>query len=478
MGYESLSRHPALPDPGDRRDRVLDHVGDAAALLHRHRAQARLALRGGPAGARALAPRLLARIADPRTLRTAWDGLARDGGPAPGPNGLRPDDLCGHEAWELCRALGKAIRAGTYRVGPERVVWVPKGAGRGERPIVLQDVEDRVVQRAALSILQPVLDPLFEGHSYGFRPGRGRWHALAEAERLTLGGGYGAWVSDDVRDAFQHVPLARLLQVVGSYLPADDLLGFLGQVLPGRHFPGLRQGGPLSPLLLNLYLHHLVDRPWGRDHPDLPLLRYADDLLLLGRDEVLARNAHDDLARRLRSAGMGLKGTAADAVRVPGRDAAVEWLGFEVTRSDAGLAYGFTEASWGRLADTLGQAHAAADAPLRAVGTVKGWLAAQGPCYAWCDRDAVIRRVEALARDQAFDELPARRVLLGWWRRAHDRWDEFREVMGGRAANPTRVPNGVSAAVGGVAPGPVSSTSGTTPRTTAGQEVLADDAAV
>jgi hypothetical protein len=231
------------------------------------------------------------------------------------------------------------------------------------------------------------------------------------------------WVAADVRAAFEHVPLPRLLQVVRHYLPAADLTGLLERVLPGHHLPGLRQGGAVSPLLLNLYLHHLLDHPWARLRPDRPVLRYADDLLLLGRDRAGTVAALEELRRGLDAAGMPIKGDP--AVANPATDP-VDWLGFRVGRAGDRLTFATPAAAWDSLQDGLAEAHKAADAPLRARGVVAGWLAAQGPSYRWADRDGVLSRLDGLAREQGFDELPPRRDLLAIWARAAGRWEEVR----------------------------------------------------
>src|SRR5262249_52644623 len=156
---------------------------------------------------------------------------------APGPNQHRYDEHDEHEIWSLCRRLGQSIRDGTYRPGIERVRRIPKGPGRGERPLVLQNIEDRVAQRAVALIAQMALDPLFDPHSLGFRPDRDRLHALAVAGRYLVAGGRPVWVAEDLKDAFLNVPLPRLLQVVRKYLVADDLVELIGRILGGASTP-------------------------------------------------------------------------------------------------------------------------------------------------------------------------------------------------------------------------------------------------
>jgi hypothetical protein len=382
--------------------------------------------------ARELARYLLPRISDERTLRSAWDYLAHEGDPAPGPNGRRYSDLTGADAWGLCRCLRQVIRAGRYGRGGERVQWISKGPGRGQRPLVLSNIEDRVVERAAVSILSPVLDPLFDDGSFGYRPQRGHLDALALAEEMAIEENRRVWLAVDVKDAFLNVPVRRLLDIVRSYLPAADLVDFLGRVLTPGALPGLRQGGPLSPLMLNLFLHHLLDRPWRRDHTKAPLVRFADDLLVPCRTEAEARAAYGDLQRLLVPAGMPLKESEDQAIHVLDRDVAVDWLGFAITWSAQGLAVRIGARAWHRLDESLALAHTKPDAPLRAIRTIEGWLGQRGPCYDWSDRDEVLRRIAATAAGYAFDEIPGAAELEESWRRAGDRWHELQQAASTR----------------------------------------------
>jgi hypothetical protein len=125
---------------------VTRHRGDRHALLKRHRRQEAKRLKQGRDGLEALAPLLLHRVSDDRTLRVAWDYLEEYGGQAPGPDGLRYEDLPDPFVWEWCRATRDAIRRGEYEVGDEEVVRISKGPHRGTRPLVLQSIFDRVVQ--------------------------------------------------------------------------------------------------------------------------------------------------------------------------------------------------------------------------------------------------------------------------------------------------------------------------------------------
>jgi retron-type reverse transcriptase len=175
------------------------------------------------------------------------------GGRAPGPDGLDLAVLDEPEKWEWARTLGAALRSGTYRAGPHREVKIPKSSGRGTRTLQIQDAADRVVQRAIVQVAQPYLDPAFSPLSFGFRPGLGREHALTTAGALMDGTGNRVGVFEDVRDAFDQVPLRRLLDVVRRRIPADDFVALVAAVIARDGKRGLRQGGALSPLMLNVY---------------------------------------------------------------------------------------------------------------------------------------------------------------------------------------------------------------------------------
>ena len=421
--YDFLKRG-AMGNVSDRAA-VTYHRGGIGDFLNRHEKDATRALRDGMRGVREVAPHLFNRIADPRTLRAAWDFLARHGGSAPGVNGRRYADYTSAEVWSLCRCLTHAIRDGSYRPGPERIVWIDKSSGRGQRPIVILNIEDRVVQRAVVLILQPVLDPLFDDRSFGFRPRRGHLHALALAEYMTLSQQRRVWVAEDIRDAFVHVPIPRLVQVVQTFLPAGDLLALLETVLPAQNLAGLRQGGSLSPLMLNVYLHHFLDRPWRSTRANLPLIRVADDLLVLCKTDAQAQDAHAELQRLLQPTGMPLKGTPATTIHRMD-DASAEWMGFSIRNGTRGLAMTIANRSWTKLRAHLALMHTKSQPAVRARQTIRAWLTQRGPCYPSTDRPKLYRKIASTAAEFAFDEIPGADELQARFQRAYARWGKLR----------------------------------------------------
>ena len=168
-------------------------------------------------------------------------------GQAAGPNGLTPSALNDQSRWALSKALGDLITRGVYQPSEPRTVWIDKGRGRGQRPIRIQNFEDRCVERAILQIIRPYTGAQYLDHSMGFRsPGYSRERALATAEHWAQTHGQWSWISEDLRDAFEHVSTSRLAQILPQMIPNTDLCGLIGQIAFSPKGRGLRQGGPRS----------------------------------------------------------------------------------------------------------------------------------------------------------------------------------------------------------------------------------------
>jgi group II intron reverse transcriptase/maturase len=402
-----------------RPELVAAHTGDCESFLHRHALVAHDAVQQGAHQVRSLGAHLLGWIADARNLRLAWDYLAHNGGQAPGPSRRRFADFENQETWEYVRVIGKAIQYGSYRPGPVRRKDIPKGAGRGDRTLTIANIEDRVVARAVVQIIQPLYDPTFDENSFGFRPGRGRQLALAHAMTVTKQQERCVWLVEDLKQAFDRVPHGRLLDVLRMRLP-ENVVQLIERIIHNDSGRGLPQGSPLSPLLLNIYLDHFLDTRWRQLHPDLPLLRYADDLLILCHTEQEARSARPDLEQLLTPAAMLLK-HCEDSVSNLTLGQHAEWLGYQVAHKGR-LTVTIAESSWDGLRERLVLAHSKPQSPLRAYSTIRSWILQQAPCYADTDwAQAYVRLVET-AKELDFDEIPSRNLVLSRWRRAYARW--------------------------------------------------------
>src|SRR5205085_9575757 len=184
--------------------------------------------------------------------------------------------------------LEAELKAGGYRPLPARRVFIPKPGSSEQRPLSIPSVRDRVVQAAVKIVLEPVFEADFLPCSFGFRPKRAAHDGLQVLLDESFQGA--RWVVEtDVADCFGAIPHSGLMSAVEERIGDRRLLGLLRAFLRAgvmqsgsvrREVTGTPQGGPLSPLLCNVYLHRL-DRAWRG--PYGRLIRYADDALVMCR---------------------------------------------------------------------------------------------------------------------------------------------------------------------------------------------------
>jgi len=196
--------------------------------------------------------------------------------------------------WEKIKAK---LLAGTYVPSPVRRVEISKPSG-GTRMLGIPTVQDRLIQQLLVQTLTPIFDPGFSEHSYGFRPGRSAQDAMRAAQKYTQGGK--DWVVDiDITKFFDHVNHDLLMGRIGETIRDKRVLGLIGKYLRRgamvegvvtASVEGTPQGGPLSPLLANIYLDALDKELEKRGHA---FCRYADDCnIYVSSESAAERTLH------------------------------------------------------------------------------------------------------------------------------------------------------------------------------------------
>ncbi len=241
---------------------------------------------------------LLTQTLHPDNLRRAWEAVADNGG-IPG-----VDDVSirtWRRTWEARLAeLARAVRANRYRASPLRERRIPKTTPGEWRTLRIPTVTDRVLQRAVLQQLYPIVEPRFLDCSFGYRPGRGLRDAVRAITRLRRQG-HGRVLDADIDDFFNQVDHSLLFDFLLEDLPDQSLNQLLRQWLTADCLTpdcnrGIPMGSPVSPLLANVYLHRLDMHLTACDHPHV---RYADDFIVLARDTAGLQQAYDDVASAL-----------------------------------------------------------------------------------------------------------------------------------------------------------------------------------
>ncbi|MCK4415063.1 MAG: group II intron reverse transcriptase/maturase [Candidatus Eisenbacteria sp.] len=246
---------------------------------------------------------------------------------SPGIDGLRVEDLPAwlKENWEGVR---EQLLAATYQPAPVRRQTIPKPGG-GERELGIPTVLDRLIQHALLQVLQPIFDPAFSEHSYGFRPGRRAHDAVRRARRYVQEGR--RWMVDVDLERFfdrvnwdilmgrlsKRIEEKRVLRLIRRYLEAGVMVN--GVVIE-RH-EGTPQGGPISPLLANVLLDEVDQELEKRGHA---FVRYADD----GNVYVRSRRAGERVMALLRRLYSGLRLQVNEAKSAVARVWDRKFLGF------------------------------------------------------------------------------------------------------------------------------------------------------
>jgi len=297
----------------------------------------------------------LAHLMDIYWMQVAHARTRKDG--AAGVDGQTAEDYVGEDVASKLADLLDRAKSGTYRAPPVRRVHIPKGTGPETRPIGIPTFEDKVLQRAVVMVLETIYEQDFLDCSYGFRPGRSAHQALEALWQQTMNMGGGWIVEVDIRKFFDTLDHAQLRELLRQRIRDGVLLRLIGKWLNAGvleagslSYPaqGSPQGGVISPLLANVYLHYVLDVWFERVvKPRLRgrafLIRYADDFVMGFAQEEDAKRVLEVLPKRLGKYGLTIH---PDKTRL---------VAFKPP--DAGTRTGSSKGSWPGTFDLLGFTH-------------------------------------------------------------------------------------------------------------------------
>jgi retron-type reverse transcriptase len=260
---------------------------------------------------------------------------------APGVDQVRWDAY-GQNLRENLEDLLRRVHSGAYRASPSRRVYIPKPDGR-QRPLGIATLEDKILQRAVVEVLNAIYEEDFLGFSYGFRPGRSPHNAL-DALYVGITERKVNWILDaDISDFFSRLDQAWLMKFLEHRIADRRVLRLIKKWLAAgviedgdwsETLEGSPQGASVSPLLANVYLHYVFDRwvrQWRRRHArgDMIVVRFADDCVTRTQRRSRCRRSSQPMWCCARDGGVALRDRSAGGGPKPPQAAGVKSRGGE-----------------------------------------------------------------------------------------------------------------------------------------------------
>jgi len=290
--------------------------------------------------------RNLSQLVNEDNLRQAFRGL--DGSKAVGIDQVTKAQYAKELQANIDKLAGE-LRRGGWRPRPSRQVHIPKPSG-GTRPLAIGCLEDKIVQSLVAKILEAIYEPRFHRESYGFRTGRSQHQALGSVySEINKRGKYTVVVEMDIEKFFNNIDHDKIMDFIKERISDQAFLRLVRRMLRNSilsedgeiidNSTGAPQGSPVSPMLSNIYLHHVLDEWFDKNYIGrAQMVRYADDAVFVFDDLKLAEKFKSALAERFAEYGLRLNEEKSGVVELgPKSRNVINFVGFALYWGKAGL---------------------------------------------------------------------------------------------------------------------------------------------
>ena len=367
--------------------------------------------------------RLIDKVWSPKSLGRSLEKVVAKGGSA-GIDNQSARQVEVHRDQTIAN-LEQELRASQYQPQAVKRVWIPKPGSQELRPLGVPTLRDKIVQGSLLQVVEPIFERDFAPQSYGFRPGKGCKNALRRVDELLKGGS--DWVVDaDLKSYFDTIPQERLMQRVGEKIADGRVMKLVEQMLQAGVMDsakgwqpteqGTPQGAVISPLLSNIYLDGL---DWHMAEGGFEMVRYADDFIVLCRNQEQAQEALKRVRRWVEDNGLTLHPTKTRLVNAS-QAGGFDFLGYHFER---GMKWP-RKKSMDKLKDTIRNKTRRTDGrSLKTIcedlnRTLRGWFG-----YFKHSKDNVFESVDGYTRGRLRSILRKRRGKHGrGYGRDNQRW--------------------------------------------------------
>lgn len=363
--------------------------------------------------------------------------IQRDRDPAPGNDGVRLSSLGRSEVGEITRRLAEQLRFHLYNPQPPRMLEIPKPGNRGTRRICLPGAADHIVATAINGPLSASSNRMLLPICHGFRKHGSPWKMLAEIVAAQEATGSSILINDDIRAAFDHVCVEQVLNLLYE-LRLDTrlihLIRMLVTVGNDDRTVGIHQGSELSPTLLNVLLHYMLDVPFRDLFPGIRLHRYADNLAMVvpGMTAADAGRYHDEISRLLAAAGMELKREDGGIFDLSTQTTTL--LGFRLSKTQGRALVQLPDTVETLVSGNLEElVRIEGRNRRRAKECLLGWFDSLGPAYQDMDVDEVCATALWTASDLGFRNLLPAQELRRRWESAYQRWETMIRTSQGQS---------------------------------------------